>query len=76
MRTLQSHHRWVLAPPSDCVDICPRLSTPDYQDVFAVCPSWNNMTNITVVNIPANVRTLSISLMILLLFHVPYRKQE
>lgn len=45
---------WALAPASDCVEVCPRISALDYQDMFAVCPSWNNMTNITVVDIPVN----------------------
>jgi hypothetical protein len=52
---------------SDCVDVCPRISTPDYQNIFAVCPEWNSMTNITVVNIPANVRALE---RVLFSFHI------
>jgi len=38
------------------------------------------MTNITVVNVPANVRTFFLSSnthnLLMILYHVPYRKQE
>ena len=32
---------WILAPPSDCVEVCPRYGEVDFRTVFAVCPEWN-----------------------------------
>jgi hypothetical protein len=94
-----THHRWILADAENCVKTCPKISSLQYDGVFAVCPSWvshslfiyfqsrvnqiyervlstyeqytplfmlslstlqNDMTNITVVDIPVNVRVSNV----------------
>ena len=51
----QCGYWWILAPPDDCVDVCPRMTALQLETTFAVCPEWNDMTNITAANIPVNV---------------------
>lgn len=43
---------WDLAPPENCMQVCPEYDDAYFREVFAVCPEWNTMSNVTTVNIP------------------------